>query len=97
MNGDGVTTGHHAQIGSASIYYELHGQGEPVHGEFLIHQLDQTVSYCRFGRKTLPSGTMKDIMFLLFDLLTTLTKLLRPGESCGIGFFSARPRMRSVA
>ena len=29
----------------------------------------------------LPSGGMKDVIYLLFDLLTTLAKLLRPGGS----------------
>jgi pimeloyl-ACP methyl ester carboxylesterase len=34
MNGDEATAGHYAQIGTASIYYELHGQGEPL---LLLH------------------------------------------------------------
>jgi putative transposase len=29
----------------------------------------------------LPSGSIKDVIYLLFDLLTTLAKLLRPGGS----------------
>jgi pimeloyl-ACP methyl ester carboxylesterase len=34
MSGDGATAGHYAQIGPANIYYELHGQGEPL---LLLH------------------------------------------------------------
>ena len=35
--------------------------------------------HCRLTRWVLPSGSMRDIIFLLFDLLTVLAKLLRPG------------------
>jgi len=40
-----------------------------------------SLSYCRLRRQILPAKSMKDIIYLLFDLLTTLAKLLRPGGS----------------
>jgi hypothetical protein len=52
-----------------------------VHGELLFHQYYQKVSYCRFRQQILPSASMKDVIYLLFDLLTTLAKLLRLGGS----------------
>ena len=37
------------------------------------------VSCCRLDQMILPSGSMKDVIYLLLNLLTTLAKLLRPG------------------
>jgi len=45
---------------------------EHVAGEFLIFQQYQKVSYCRLHRRILLSGSMRDVIYLLFHLLTTL-------------------------
>ena len=47
----------------------------------LIFQLYQTVGPCRFHRRVLLSDSMKDVIFLIFHLLTTMAKLLQPGGS----------------
>lgn len=52
-----------------------------VPGEILIHQYYQKVSYCRFRRRILSSDSMRDVIYLLFHLLSTVAKLLRPSGS----------------
>ena len=47
----------------------------------LIFQLYQTVGPCRFHRRVLLSDGMRDVICLLFHLLTTLAKLVKPGGS----------------
>lgn len=52
-----------------------------MHGEFLIYQQYQRFDSCRFPGPFLHSVSMKDIIYLLFHLLTTIAKLIRPGGS----------------
>jgi hypothetical protein len=57
---------------------------KPVHGELIILQYYQKVSYCRHLHGILLSGRMKDVIFIIYHLLTTVAKLLRPGGSRAI-------------
>ena len=47
----------------------------------LFHQSYQRVGRCRFPQAILLSEHMRDLFFLLFELLSTLVKLARPGGS----------------
>jgi hypothetical protein len=53
--------------------------GEPAPGELLIFQQYHKVSYCRFLAAIIRSDSVKDVIYLLYDLLTTLAKLTQPG------------------
>ena len=51
-----------------------------LRGELLVSQSYWKLSRCRFDQMILPSARMKGVIYLLFDLLTTLAKLL---PTCG--------------
>ena len=38
------------------------------------------LSYCRLHASVLLSDSMRDVIYLLFRLLTTMAKLIRPGS-----------------
>jgi hypothetical protein len=49
-----------------------------VGGEWLFHQWYQKVSYCRFQASILLPDGMRDVIYLLFHLITTLASLAKP-------------------
>jgi hypothetical protein len=51
----------------------------PVHGEFLFHHEYHKLSYFCFQARILLSDCMRDVIYLLFHLLTTLAALIKPG------------------
>ena len=52
----------------------------PVHERNTnINNSISKVSYCRFHRSLFRSDDMRDVIYLLVQMLTTLAKLLRPG------------------
>jgi len=52
-----------------------------VHGEWVILQPYQQISYCRFRKQILTSVNMKDVIHPHLHLLTTIAKVIRPGGS----------------